>query len=302
MQTMKDSLDREEEREEVSEAEAQPTAAQTDSADGEDIDGAVSASEMESALEVVRSLGRAHRAELEQRFRAQFRDVNGVEATASEVEGIFARVREQFAEEARDEFLDIHDQEELEGDSDYEPSADQFTFEYFKDLEDDFAESEEEEQLRPNPLSFREEMELALSHVRELASSHREAFANRMCDIFREENGEATELGDLVEMMRISKMGLHSEFKSAQQRELEQLEDMAEFAATHREECVADELELALDHIRELGAEHQSDFVNSICDTFATLNGEEPSAEDLREMLAGIEISRRPRICAKCWP
>merc|ERR1719495_2943365 len=49
MQTMKDSLDREEEREEVSEAEAQPTAAQTDSADGEDIDGAVSASEMESA-------------------------------------------------------------------------------------------------------------------------------------------------------------------------------------------------------------------------------------------------------------
>merc|ERR1719283_599374 len=85
MQTMKDSLDREEEREEVSEAEAQPTAAQTDSADGEDIDGAVSASEMESALEVVRSLGRAHRAELEQRFRAQFRDVNGVEATAEEV-------------------------------------------------------------------------------------------------------------------------------------------------------------------------------------------------------------------------
>merc|ERR1719385_190291 len=216
MQTMKDSLDREEEREEVSEAEAQPTAAQTDSADGEDIDGAVSASEMESALEVVRSLGRAHRAELEQRFRAQFRDVNGVEATASEVEGIFARVREQFAEEARDEFLDIHDQEELEGDSDYEPSADQFTFEYFKDLEDDMADESEDistdlRDLRDDSLftesdddwvdvsyheseadtestfdeaHFSSEMGVALKNVRDLAIENKGEFVNKICDIF----------------------------------------------------------------------------------------------------------------------
>ena len=47
-----------------------------------------------------------------------------------------ARVRELFAEEARDEFLDIHDQEELADDSDYEPSADQFTCEHFKDIND----------------------------------------------------------------------------------------------------------------------------------------------------------------------
>merc|ERR1719491_1199939 len=253
----------------------------------------VSAAEMESVLEGVRALGRKHRVELENRFRAQFSDVNGAPPTDEELSGIFARVREQFAEEARDEFLDIHDQEELEGDSDYEPTADEFTFSFFKDLEDDFAESEAEEPLRANPLSFREEMDLALSHVRELASEHRDEFANRICDIYREENGESTELGDLVEMMRISKVGLATEFKSAEQRELEQLREMSEFAAAHSESSldVAEEMESALEGVRDLGTAHRSDFVHSICDAFATLNGDEPSAEDLREMFQDIKIS-----------
>merc|ERR1719491_1078174 len=253
----------------------------------------VSAAEMESVLEGVRALGRKHRVELENRFRAQFSDVNGAPPTDEELSGIFARVREQFAEEARDEFLDIHDQEELEGDSDYEPTADEFTFVFFKDLEDDFAESEAEEPLRANPLSFREEMDLALSHVRELASEHRDEFANRICDIYREENGESTELGDLVEMMRISKVGLATEFKSAEQRELEQLREMSEFAAAHSESSldVAEEMESALEGVRDLGTAHQSDFVHSICDAFAALNGDEPSAEDLREMYQDIKIS-----------
>merc|ERR1719491_1286684 len=253
----------------------------------------VSAAEMESVLEGVRALGRKHRVELENRFRAQFSDVNGAPPTDEELSGIFARVREQFAEEARDEFLDIHDQEELEGDSDYEPTADEFTFVFFKDLEDDFAESEAEEPLRANPLSFREEMDLALSHVRELASEHRDEFANRICDIYRDENGESTELGDLVEMMRISKVGLATEFKSAEQRELEQLREMSEFAAAHSESSldVAEEMESALEGVRDLGTAHQSDFVHSICDAFTALNGDEPSAEDLREMFQDIKIS-----------
>jgi len=48
--------------------------------------------------------------------RAQFSDLNGVEPLGEQLSGIFARMREPFVEDARDEFLD----------SDYDPSTDQF--------------------------------------------------------------------------------------------------------------------------------------------------------------------------------
>merc|ERR1719188_1705994 len=41
------------------------------------------------------------------------------------------------------------------------------------------------------------------------------------------------------------------------------------------------ELDDALDHVRQLASVHQSMFVNSICDTFAHMNGIEPSINDL---------------------
>jgi len=206
------------------EIEAQPI--ETVSVEAEPEVGAVTAAEMESALEHVRSLGRRHRSQLEKRFSDLFSDVNGVEPTDEDMSGIFARVRELFAEETRDEFLDIHDQDELEGDSDYEPSADQFTFEYFKDIEDDVADSEEDirrelSDLRDDSLlseseddewvevsldetestfdeaHFASEMDFALKHVRDLASVHQGEFVNSICDILTKANGSEPSLEEL---------------------------------------------------------------------------------------------------------
>merc|ERR1712130_360741 len=49
------------------------------------------------------------------------------------------------------------------------------------------------------------------------------------------------------------------------------------------------ELNSALDVVRELAANHQESFVNSICDTFSYLNGREPTINDLSAIFARIK-------------
>jgi len=171
--------------------------------------GGVTAEEMESALEHVRSLGRQHREELESSFRAQFSDINGAEPSSEELCGIFARVREALAEEARDELLDIHGQEELEGDSDsdYKPSADDVAAESEDidaeladlGLRDDGVLSSEESEVASIDISDHE-LDFALKHVCDLVSLHQGEFVNCICDIFAELNGSEPSLAELYEV------------------------------------------------------------------------------------------------------
>lgn len=59
------------------------------------------------------------------------------------------------------------------------------------------------------------------------------------------------------------------------------LESDTQYMAEVNPSFYSSELDDALDHVRELASVHQSMFVNSICDTFAHMNGIEPSINDL---------------------
>merc|ERR1711971_1402503 len=52
-----------------------------------------------------------------------------------------------------------------------------------------------------------------------------------------------------------------------------------------------EEFESALSHIRSLAKEHQSSLVNNISDTFKSLNGVEPSEEELLSILDLLKSS-----------
>merc|ERR1719469_1630669 len=54
-------------------------------------------------------------------------------------------------------------------------------------------------------------------------------------------------------------------------------------------ELIADEMQSALDHISELGRAHQKQFVDSLCDSFVELNGQELSVTELYEIFGGIK-------------
>merc|ERR1712154_298196 len=49
------------------------------------------------------------------------------------------------------------------------------------------------------------------------------------------------------------------------------------------------EYALALQNVRKLGSYHQEEFVNSLCDTFEYLNGEEPTINDLAAIFGRIK-------------
>jgi len=240
METMKESLVTAEP--EISSTEPATTDIDANSKPAEaELDG-VSAEDMESALEHVRTLGRLHRTEFESRIRAQYADINGAEPSSDELSGIFARIRESLAEEARDEFLDIHDQEELDGDSDYEPSADQLTFQFFKDNADDVAAESE--------------------------------------DI----DGELDDLRDDSLLSESDESEVGSRSTELSEHELQ----FSDTASTFDEAHFSGEMDFALKHVRDLASLQQSEFVNSICDTFAELNGCEPSLEELNGVFADI--------------
>merc|ERR1712154_297842 len=54
-------------------------------------------------------------------------------------------------------------------------------------------------------------------------------------------------------------------------------------------ELFSKEMELALDHVRELAAKQQESFVNEICEIFGDSNGYEPSLIELSSIFYGIK-------------
>eukprot|EP00486_Rosalina_sp_Unknown_P000602 CAMPEP_0201568990 /NCGR_PEP_ID=MMETSP0190_2-20130828/10412_1 /ASSEMBLY_ACC=CAM_ASM_000263 /TAXON_ID=37353 /ORGANISM="Rosalina sp." /LENGTH=644 /DNA_ID=CAMNT_0047990807 /DNA_START=80 /DNA_END=2014 /DNA_ORIENTATION=- len=90
-----------------------------------DIDGEEFKKEMEMALENVRKLGSAHQQEFVNQICKTYTELNGVEPTEEQISGIFGRIKEKLADEARDQFLEDNgndnDQED-ENDDDYVPN------------------------------------------------------------------------------------------------------------------------------------------------------------------------------------
>merc|ERR1719295_1898789 len=141
--------------------------------------------------------------------------------------------------------------------------------------EESMAEEEEEESLDDELLA--EEMEEALSAVRELAQSQRSDLVDRICSIYGELNAEEPTADELVSVFQGIRSSLRDEaalsVSSADEAEAESL---------------AEQMEEALSCVRKQAQLDQEGLVDFIWSIHCDLNGSEPSAEDIASVFGRI--------------
>merc|ERR1719320_731062 len=90
------------------------------------VDGELFAREMKEALENITRLGKAHQVEFVQKLSDTFCELNGGPPSAEQVSGIFGGIKQQLAEEAKNEFLEQQELEQSDvedkDDEDYAPN------------------------------------------------------------------------------------------------------------------------------------------------------------------------------------
>merc|ERR1711951_281276 len=128
-----------------------------------------------------------------------------------------------------------------------------------------------------------EDLEMAMTEVVEIASAlgslHQQQFVNEICDLYAEENGEEPSLNKLYAIFGDVEDAL------AESEEEEDEEDDGEIDA----ETFAEEWESAMYHIEAVAKSDQSKMVNTICDLYCEISGEEPSTPELYELFADIK-------------
>merc|ERR1712228_13633 len=90
----------------------------------EDVDVEDFEKEMNLALDNVKNLALKHQEEIVNKFSATFVEYNGVEPTVNNLRNIFGRIKQKFADEAADDFLDCNYNDNDDGDNDIDDDAD----------------------------------------------------------------------------------------------------------------------------------------------------------------------------------
>jgi len=141
-----------------------------------------------------------------------------------------------------------------------------------------------------------DQLEMALGDIRQSASVHREEFVNKICDIYREAKGEEPSVMDLHRMVDQIKEQFAdeaedgvAESESETQSVTQSVSEDESTEESEAEEENEDELDDALDHVRELGTARQSEFVDTVCEIYEELCGEEPSTAELFELFGDIK-------------
>ena len=93
--------------------------------DEEEVDPELFARELSSALDNIKKLGKAHQAEFVGKLSDTITELNGGPPSAEQISNIFGRIKEQLADEAKEDFLEVNDKGDDEEDSDYRPEVDQ---------------------------------------------------------------------------------------------------------------------------------------------------------------------------------
>merc|ERR1719320_505443 len=228
------------------------------------------------------------------------RDLNGCEPSVDILVDILDRIKGLLAEEARDEFLEMNQDEDDEEDSDYEVDEDSDAEQYAEDeaediyiaesdsaevsasesaaeIDDDEAfeylvEIEDEEELVNDPV-FGELFCSAMEHIESIGREDGVSMVLDIVEQYEEETGQRV----TEEMVEVAVAAAST------------TEDVD--AESEDEEELAIEMQEAVDRARELGALHREQLVNRICDLYAEENGEEPSLNDLYAMFGDIEAS-----------
>merc|ERR1711997_965369 len=90
-----------------------------------DIDPQEFEEELNLALENVRKLGQIHQKELVNKISDIYVEYNGNEPTINNLSSIFGRIKQQFADEAAQEFINRNEAQDDDQDSDYDDDFEQ---------------------------------------------------------------------------------------------------------------------------------------------------------------------------------
>jgi len=321
-------------------------------ADGDDevICEVILAEEMEMALVQVRKQAQLDQEILVDLVCDYYRGLNGCDPSIEAISGIFGRIKEQFAEEEREEFLALNEDGDDEQDEDYEvdedSDADQYALDEAEDIyiaeehrhhidddDDDSTDSELGEQFNIDSISSmgsdgeyileedsaseywadivdEEELDLesesesvslsrgqmesdeeedeeelvqsalfaaewcsAMDHIRKLAKYDQERIVCSVLDQMERDTEEPAAL-EMVEEAMDSLRATVLEFDDVDSEDAE--------------EELAVEMEEALQNVRELGAVHREQIAMRICDLYREENGEEISAQKLSAIFSDV--------------
>merc|ERR1719499_1993423 len=255
---------------------------------------------MELALEQVQKQAQLDQEALVDYICDYYVEFNGTEPSLDTVSDIFSRIKEQLADEAREEFLEENVGSDDEDDSDYAVSEDSAAEHYESDAEDDafvsgeseletesaiesevdddeafdyLEEIEDEEELVNDPL-FEAVWCSAIEHIQSIAKEDGVDMLWQIVEEYEGETGqEVTE--EMVEVAMTAASTL--DVVDSEDEETEDVEDL-EMAMTSVVEMAS-----------ALGSLHQQQFVNEICDLYAEENGEEPSLNKLYAIFGDVE-------------
>merc|ERR1719499_536159 len=255
---------------------------------------------MELALEQVQKQAQLDQEALVDYICDYYVDFNGTEPSLDTVSDVFSRIKEQLADEAREDFLEENLDTDDEDDSDYAVSEDSAAEHYESDEEDDafvsgeseleteseiesevdddeafdyLEEIEDEEELVNDPL-FEAVWCSAIEHIQSIA---KEDGVDMLWQIVEEYEGETEEqvTEEMVEVAMTVASTL--DVVDSEDEETEDVEDL-EMAMTSVVEMAS-----------ALGSLHQQQFVNEICDLYVEENGEEPSLNKLYAIFGDVE-------------
>jgi len=276
--------------------------------DSDEVSAETLAAEMVLGLEQVRKQAQLDQVGLIDSICDYYCDLLGYEPSVDVLGDILVRMKEQFGEEAREEFLEINQDEDDEEDSDYEVDEDSAAEQYAEDetediyiseehlvsdsdldeaeyltsssIDDDvrfldLAEIEDEEELVNDPV-FGELFCSAIEHIQSIGREDGVSMVLDIVEQYEEETGQRV----TEEMVEVAVAVISSGTVT------ESVESEAE---SEDEEELAIEMQEAVDRARELGALHREQLVNRICDLYAEENGEEMSVQKLYAIFGDIE-------------
>jgi len=277
--------------------------------DSDEVSAETLAAEMVLGLEQVRKQAQLDQVGLIDSICDYYCDLLGYEPSVDVLGDILVRMKEQFGEEAREEFLEMNQDEDDEEDSDYEVDEDSAAEQYAEDetediyiseehlvsdsdldeaeyltsssIDDDvrfldLAEIEDEEELVNDPV-FGELFCSAIDHIQSIGREDGVSMVLDIVEQYEEETGQ-----------RVTEEMVEVAVNVASCSTLD-VEDEDVDAESEDEEELAIEMQEAVDRARELGALHKEQLVNRICDLYAEENGEEMSLQKLYAIFGDIE-------------
>merc|ERR1719320_1488154 len=123
----------------------------------------------------------------------------------------------------------------------------------------------------------------ALESVRSLGRGDQEELVNSLCSIHLELNDEEPTLEELHSMFSGIRARFHEEAMELSESEDESVEEV-------NAESFAEEMELALAAVRKQAQQDQEGLVSFIADSFLSVNGREPTVEELSGVLGRIQL------------